>query len=112
MYLKAVMTFEEKHIEEASAILGRACDTIGKLENIFFLFGCSQKIYFLWFVGSFRKKSTGLVDSLGSILRKPDYDAYTDMEVHAELCFAEVLLLKVIYSFINYQLLIIVINLI
>jgi len=72
MYLKAVMTFEEKHIEEASAILGRACDTIG----------------------SFRKKSTGLVDSLGSILRKPDYDAYTDMEVHAELCFAEVLLLK------------------
>ena len=44
MYLKAVMTFEEKHIEEASAILGRACDTIGKLYNIF-LFGCSQKIY-------------------------------------------------------------------
>ena len=33
MYLKAVMTFEEKHIEEASAILGRACDTIGKFEN-------------------------------------------------------------------------------
>ena len=33
MYLKAVMTFEQKHIEEASAILGRACDTIGKFEN-------------------------------------------------------------------------------
>ena len=32
---------------------------------------------------------------LGRIMRKPDYDAYTDMEVHAELCFAEVLLLKV-----------------
>ena len=38
MYLKAVMTFEEKHIEEASAILGRACDTIGKFENIFLFF--------------------------------------------------------------------------
>ena len=105
MYLKAVMTFEEKHIEEASAILGRACDTIGKLENIFLLV-CLKNIYlyiyFFLFLGSFRKKSTGLVDSLGSILRKPDYDAYTDMEVHAELCFAEVLLLKVIYSFINY----------
>ena len=96
MYLKAVMTFEEKHIEEASAILGRACDTIGKFENIFCLF-VWKKIFFFKFVGSFRKKSTGLVDSLGSILRKPDYDAYTDMEVHAELCFAEVLLLKVIY---------------
>ena len=103
MYLKAVMTFEEKHIEEASAILGRACDTIGKLENIF-LFVCLKKYMYIFFlfVGSFRKKSTGLVDSLGSILRKPDYDAYTDMEVHAELCFAEVLLLKVIYqSLIN-----------
>ena len=48
MYLKAVMTFEEKHIEEASAILGRACDTIGKLENTFF-FGWvdRKKIHFL-----------------------------------------------------------------
>ena len=49
MYLKAVMTFEEKHIEEASAILGRACDTIGKLENIF-LFVCLKKnTFFLIF---------------------------------------------------------------
>ena len=47
MYLKAVMTFEEKHIEEASAILGRACDTIGKFENTyFFLF---VWIFFLTF---------------------------------------------------------------
>ena len=104
MYLKAVMTFEEKHIEEASAILGRACDTIGKLENIYLFVRLKKYMYiFFLFVGSFRKKSTGLVDSLGSILRKPDYDAYTDMEVHAELCFAEVLLLKVIYqSLINH----------
>lgn len=76
MYLKAVMTFEQKHIEEASAVLSRACDTISR----------------------FRKKSGGLVDSLGKILRKPDYDSYTDMEIHAELCFAEVLLLKAVLT--------------
>ena len=46
MYLKAVMTFEEKHIEEASAILGRACDTIGKLENTYFLGGLIAKNIF------------------------------------------------------------------
>ena len=47
MYLKAVMTFEEKHIEEASAILGRACDTIGKLENIFFVWLFAKNIFSL-----------------------------------------------------------------
>ena len=76
MYLKAVMTFEQKHIEEASAVLTRACDTISR----------------------FRKKSGGLVDSLGKMLRKADYDSYTDAEVHAELCFAEVLLLKAVLT--------------
>ena len=45
MYLKAVMTFEEKHIEEASAILGRACDTIGKLENTYIFFWVDRKKY-------------------------------------------------------------------
>lgn len=76
MYLKAVMTFEQKHIEEASRTLTDACETISR----------------------FRKKSGGLVDSLGKILRKPDYDSYTDAEVHAELCFAEVLLLKAVLT--------------
>ena len=28
MYLKAVMTFEQKHIEEASAVLSQACENI------------------------------------------------------------------------------------
>jgi len=76
IYLKAVMTFEQKHLEEASAVLSRSCDTINR----------------------FRKKSGGLVDSLGKILRKADYDSYTDAEVHAELCFAEVLLLKAVLT--------------
>lgn len=33
------------------------------------------------------------------MLRKPDYDTYTDMEVHAELVFAEILLLKATLTF-------------
>lgn len=76
MFLKAMMTFEQKHIEEASTVLSNACDTINR----------------------FRKKS-GLVDSLGKILRKPDYDSYTDLESHAELVFAECLLLKATLTF-------------
>ena len=66
----------QKHIEEASIVLSQACDTINR----------------------FRKKTT-LVDSLGKMLRKPDYDTYTDMEVHAELVFAEILLLKATLTF-------------
>lgn len=76
MYLKAVMTFEEKHIEEASTVLSQACETIGR----------------------FRRKSGGIVDSLGRMLRKADYDSYTESELHAELCFAEVLLLKAVLT--------------
>jgi len=76
LFLEAMMTFEQKHIEEASIVLSQACDTIDK----------------------FRKKST-LVHSLGKMLRKPDYDTYTDMEVHAELVFAEILLLKATLTF-------------
>jgi hypothetical protein len=50
MYLKAVMTFEEKHIEEASAILGRACDTIGKFENICLFVCLFERIYIYIFI--------------------------------------------------------------
>lgn len=68
--------YQQKHIEEASTVLTRACDTINQ----------------------FRKKSNGLVDSLGKMLRKPDYDSYTELEIHAELCFAETLLLKAVLT--------------
>ena len=72
MYLKAVMTFEQKHIEEASVVLSQACETINSYRHK-------------------RSKSTGLVDSLGKLIKKaPDYDQYTDNQVHAELCYAEV----------------------
>ena len=68
---KAMMTFEQKDLKEASKVLGQSCDTINR----------------------FRKK-TSFKDKLGRILWNPDYNDYTDMEIHAELCFAEVLLMK------------------
>ena len=81
MYLKAVMTFEQKHIEEASAVLSQACENIDSYRHK-------------------RSKSAGLVDTLGKLIKKaaPDYDQYTDNQVHAELCYAEILLLKAVLT--------------
>lgn len=77
MYLKAVMTFEEKHIEEASIVLSDACDTINQ----------------------FRRK-TGLVERILSSSSNggSPYDSWTETEVHAELCYAEVLLLRAVLT--------------
>ena len=33
----------------------------------------------------YRKKSGGLVDTLGKMVRRQDYDSYTELEMHAEL---------------------------
>ncbi len=49
-------------------------------------------------INRFRKKSSGIVDSLGRMLKKTDYDSYTDSELHAELCYAEMLLLKAVLT--------------
>ncbi|XP_059092083.1 tetratricopeptide repeat protein 39B-like isoform X2 [Tigriopus californicus] len=76
MYLKAVMTFEEKHIEEASGVLSQACDTIGQM-----------------------RRKTGFTENLGRIIKKVDYDQYTEMELHAEICYSECLLLKAALTF-------------
>lgn len=72
MYLKAVMTFEQEHVARASLVLDETLTTID----------------------TFRKKSKGLVDSLGRFVKKQDYDSYTEMEIHAELVYAECLLFK------------------
>ena len=42
----------------------------------------------------FRKKSSGLAESLGKMVGRADYDSYTELELHAELVYAECLLLK------------------
>jgi len=71
-YLRAVMTFDQEHIENASTALSESVATIDR----------------------FRKKSSGLAESLGKMVRRADYDSYTELELHAELVYAECLLLK------------------
>lgn len=66
----------QKDLEEASSVLGDACETIGR----------------------YRRK-TGIAENLGRIVRKTDYNAYTEIELHAELCHAECLLLKAVLTF-------------
>jgi hypothetical protein len=79
-FLKAAMMFEEKQIQEASTVLDQALVTIDK----------------------FRKKN-GVISSLGRLFWQTNYENYTDLEVHAELCFAEVLLLKSVLNLIEDQ---------
>jgi len=52
-------------------VLSEACDTINK----------------------FRRKS-GIAENLGRMVRRPDYNSFSDLELHAELCHAECLLLR------------------
>lgn len=70
-YLKAVMTFDQEYVAKASAVL---TDSVATIER-------------------FRRK-TSTLDSLGKMVRKQDYDSYTELEIHAELVYAECLLLK------------------
>ncbi|KAH9627999.1 hypothetical protein HF086_017974 [Spodoptera exigua] len=41
-----------------------------------------------------QRKNYTFVESIGTIIKKPNYAAYTDMEAHAELCYAETLMLQ------------------
>ena len=79
VYLEAVMTFERDLIEKATQVLHDTCETIS----------------------GFRKKNSGgIIDSLGRLATRKisDYNQYTDLEVHAELCYAEVMLLRAILT--------------
>jgi len=71
-FLRAVMTFDQEHVEQASAILSESVSVIDE----------------------FRKK----VGGLSSMVRRPDSDSYSELEVHAELVYAECLLLKAMLS--------------
>lgn len=77
-FLEATFTFEQKHIEKASETL-KQCISV-----------CSKH----------RKHST-LTQNIGKIVKKTNYDTYTIEEVHAELCYAESLLLKSMLTFVE-----------
>ncbi|XP_046407172.1 tetratricopeptide repeat protein 39B-like [Ischnura elegans] len=77
-FLEALLTFEQRHIEVASEAL-KQCMAV-----------CNRH----------RKKST-LTDSLGKMVKRTNYDNYSPVEIHAELCYAESLLLKSMLTFIE-----------
>lgn len=77
-FLEAMLTFEQQHIITASEAL-KKCLSV-----------CNR----------YRKKNT-ITESIGKIVKKPNYDQYTEEEVHAELCYAESLLLKSMLTFME-----------
>lgn len=72
-FLEAMLTFEQQHIIEASEAL-KLC-----------LHVCNSQ----------RKKTT-ITESIGKTFKRSNYDQYTEIEAHAELCSAEALLLVMI----------------
>ncbi|XP_034944737.1 tetratricopeptide repeat protein 39B-like [Chelonus insularis] len=76
--LEAFLTFEQKHIEKASEAL-RICMNV-----------CSKN-----------RRHITLTQNIGKMVKKTNYNTYTVEEVHAELCYAESLLLKAILTFVE-----------
>lgn len=77
-FLQAMLTFEQQHIIEASEALKKCLRVCNK----------------------YRKKNT-LGESLGKIVKKTNYDEYSEEQCHAELCYAESLLLKAMLTFME-----------
>lgn len=73
-----MLTFEHAHIVEASNAL-KLCLAV-----------CNRH----------RKKSS-LAQNITKMVKKTDYDSYSEIEVHAELCYAETLLLKAMLTFVE-----------
>ncbi|CAG9830629.1 unnamed protein product [Diabrotica balteata] len=78
LYMEAMFTFEQQAIRAASKSLKQTMTV------------CNR----------YRKKNT-ISESLGKMVRKPNYDLYTQVEAHAELCHAESMLLKSMLTFIE-----------
>lgn len=77
-FLEAMLTFEHDHIVNAIKALKSS------------LIVCNK----------FRKKNT-IGESLGKMVKKNNYDQYTEEEAHAELCYAECLLLRAMLTFME-----------
>lgn len=78
LVMQAAMTFEPKDMDAAMTSLGEALQTCQK----------------------FRKK-TGLMESLANMWYRQPPDNLTEDEMHAELCYAEVLLQKAALTFLD-----------
>lgn len=77
-FLEAMLTFEHRCIVSAGEALKSS------------LAVCNR----------YRKKNT-IGESLGKIVKKTNYEQYTEEEAHAELCHAECLLLKAMLTFME-----------
>ncbi|XP_076236050.1 tetratricopeptide repeat protein 39B [Calliopsis andreniformis] len=77
-FLEAILTFEQKYIEKA-AVAVKQCMSV-----------CLKQ-----------RKHVTLTQNIGKMVKKTNYDAYTIEEVHAELCYAESLLLKSMLTFVE-----------
>lgn len=77
-FLEAMLTFRAKHIKAASAAL-KTCVNV-----------CDQ-----------HRRKNSMVETIGKMVKRPNYNSYTTMEIHAELCYAEALLLKSILTFVE-----------
>ncbi|XP_012280731.1 tetratricopeptide repeat protein 39B [Orussus abietinus] len=77
-FLEAILTFEHKHIEKASEAL-KQCMTV-----------CSKY-----------RKHTTITHNIGKMVKRANYSNYSIEEVHAELCYAESLLLKAMLTFVE-----------
>ncbi|KAJ8950273.1 hypothetical protein NQ318_021128 [Aromia moschata] len=78
LFLEAILTFERQSIVNASRALKQS------------LIICNK----------FRKKNT-IGESLGKMVKKTNFEQYTEEEAHAELCHAECLLLKSMLTFME-----------
>ncbi|XP_064624927.1 tetratricopeptide repeat protein 39B-like [Lineus longissimus] len=78
MYLQAVMTFDSGDIDAAIQTCKRSVIVCNK-----------------------RRKKTSMMDSFSKAVNKPNYNAYTDEEIHAELCYAECLLERALLTFLQ-----------
>ncbi|KAF7992091.1 hypothetical protein HCN44_001416 [Aphidius gifuensis] len=76
--LEAFLTFEQKHVEKASEAL-KLCMHV-----------CSK-----------HRRHVSLTQNIGKMVKRTNYDNYTIVEVHAELCYAEALLLKALLTFVE-----------
>ncbi|KAJ8665419.1 hypothetical protein QAD02_007081 [Eretmocerus hayati] len=77
-FLEAILTFEQSYVEKASEAL-KQCMAV-----------CSK-----------HRRHTTTMQNIGKMVKKTNYDSYTLEEVHAELCYAESLLLKAMLTFVE-----------